>query len=77
MMACCTDDCLQSDCVQLTARESAVCNIICGSSEPVSFGKLKETTLLHQELVSRIVRRLVVHGLVTKTADGYSGKCGQ
>ncbi len=77
MMVCCADDCLKADCVQLTERESSVCSIICGSKEPVSFGRLKETTALHQEIVSRIVRRLMVHGLVTKTAEGYSGKCGQ
>jgi predicted transcriptional regulator len=77
MMACCTDDCLKADCVQLTERESSVCNIICSSREPVSFGRLKEATALHQEIVSRIVRRLLVHGLVTKTAEGYCGKCGQ
>jgi DNA-binding IclR family transcriptional regulator len=77
MMACCTDDCMKADCVQLTERESTVCSVICGSSEPVSFGRLKEATSLHQEIVSRIVRRLVVHGLVRKTDEGYLGECGQ
>jgi DNA-binding IclR family transcriptional regulator len=38
---------------------------------------LKQATGLHQEVASRIVRRLVVHGLVKKTADGYKGECGQ
>jgi DNA-binding MarR family transcriptional regulator len=77
MIVCCTDDCLKADCVQLTERESAVCSVICGSNGPVSFGRLREATSLHQEIVSRIVRRLVVHGLVRKTDDGYLGECGQ
>ena len=76
-MACRLDDCSNVDCVQLTEREFSVCNQICSSDGPVSFGKLKETTMLHQELVSRIVRRLMVHGLVEKTDAGYLGKCGQ
>ena len=75
-VACCAEDCVKEDCVQLTERESSVCNIICNSSEPVSFVRLKEATAFHQEIVSRIVHRLVVHGLVAKTDDGYSGKCG-
>lgn len=76
-VTCRSDDCLNADCVQLTERESSVCNLICSSREPISFVRLKEATAFHQEIVSRIVRRLVVHGLVAKTDDGYSGKCGQ
>jgi predicted transcriptional regulator len=76
-MACCLDDCSDVDCVQLTEREFSVCNLICSSDGPITFGRLKEATTLHQELVSRIVHRLVVHGLVMKTDAGYLGKCGQ
>lgn len=54
-----------------------MCAVICGSTAPVSFKRLKETTDLHQEIVSRIVRRLMIHGLVEKTEAGYLGKCGQ
>jgi DNA-binding MarR family transcriptional regulator len=39
--------------------------------------ELKQKTDLHQELVSRIVRRLSIHGLVEKTDSGYLGKCGR
>jgi DNA-binding IclR family transcriptional regulator len=76
-MACCLDTCSNADCVQLTDREYSVCNLICRSDRPVNFSSLKEATALHQELVSRIVRRLTVHGLVEKTDAGYLGKCGQ
>jgi hypothetical protein len=30
---------------------------------------------LHEEVVSRILRRLMVHGLVTKTERTYKGNC--
>jgi predicted transcriptional regulator len=76
-VACCLDECSNLDCVQLTEREFSVCNLICSSDGPVNFGTLKEATALHQELVSRIVRRLMVHGLVEKTDAGYLGRCGQ
>jgi predicted transcriptional regulator len=76
-MACRFDDCSNADCVQLTEREFSVCSLICGSEEPITFGGIKEATALHQELVSRIVRRLIVHGLAEKTGAGYLGKCGQ
>ena len=77
MNACRAEDCLDEGCVQLTERESSVCNFICSSKGPVSFGELKQGTALHQEIVSRILRRLVTHGLVTKTDEGYLGECGQ
>jgi predicted transcriptional regulator len=76
-LTCCGAECVQDDCVQLTERESSVCKLICGSTEPITFGRLKEATSLHQEVVSRIVRRLILHGLVTKTDHGYSGECGR
>ena len=74
-VTCCVSDCVKADCVQLTERELSVCNLICNAKGPVTFGKLKEATSLHQEIVSRIVKRLTLHGLVTKTDDGYSGQC--
>ena len=76
-VACNADSCSGEDCVQLTEREFSVCRLICSSSEPVSFGKLKKSTAFHQEIVSRIVRRLMIHGLVKRTDAGYLGQCGQ
>ncbi len=75
-LVCCSMPC-DDDCVQLTDRESSVCKVICESQEPISFSKIKERTDLHQEVVSRVVHRLVVHGLVEKTAGGYAGNCSQ
>ncbi|HUI01180.1 MAG TPA: hypothetical protein VLU99_01450 [Nitrososphaerales archaeon] len=77
MIACRAEDCLEDGCVQLTERESSVCDLICSSKEPVTFGRLKEGTALHQEIVSRILHRLMTHGLVAKTDDGYLGECGK
>ena len=78
-LTCCTGNCSdEADCVQLTDRESSICKVICNSEEPISFGKLRESTSLHQEVVSRTVRRLIVHGLVKKIDDGrYKGECSQ
>lgn len=72
---CSTEDCEPEQCVELTDRESYVCQIICGSSEPVTFGEVRESSDLHQEVVSRIVRRLVIHGLVSKDSGKYKGNC--
>ena len=60
-------------CVELTDREFSVCNLICDSQRPVSFSELKKSTELHQEILSRIVRRLVVHGVVKKEEGRYKG----
>ena len=58
------------ECVELTEREFSVCQLICGSSEAVSFSELKSTTQIHQEVLSRIVRRLVIHRVVRKDERG-------
>ena len=78
-LVCRAGSCLdEADCVQLTDRESSVCNVICSSNEPISFAKLRESTSLHQEIVSRTVRRLMIYGLVRKVDDGrYKGQCSQ
>ena len=72
---CPSQDCSETECVELTNREFAVCEVICSSGEPVSFTLLKERTQLHQEIVSRVVRRLTVHGLVSKVDGKYQGSC--
>jgi DNA-binding HxlR family transcriptional regulator len=74
-LVCASENCDSDDCVELTDRESSVCDVICNSPEPVSFTKLKESTNLHQEIVSRVVRRLTVHGLVSKVAGKYQSEC--
>ncbi len=77
-LACCGEACtVESDCVELTERESQVCRVICNSTTPVTFGQVRDATNLHQEIVSRVVRRLVIHGLVVKTDGKYKGECSQ
>ena len=76
-LVCCSEDCVDADCVQLTDRESSVCRVICESDEPIAFSRIKERTDLHQEVVSRVVHRLILHGLVVKTDGRYAGKCSQ
>jgi predicted transcriptional regulator len=72
---CSSGDCDSNECVDLTSRESSVCQIICGAQEPISFTEVKSSSNLHQEVVSRIVRRLVIHGLVSKEEGKYTGRC--
>lgn len=74
-LVCSATDCHLDDCVELTSRELAVCTVICESVSPVSFTRLKESTNLHQEILSRVVRRLTVHGLVKKVDGKYKGQC--
>jgi DNA-binding HxlR family transcriptional regulator len=74
-LVCSTANCDSNECVELTSRESSVCDVICSSQQPISFTQLKESTNLHQEVVSRVVRRLTIHGLVRKVEGKYQGQC--
>jgi predicted transcriptional regulator len=63
--------CESSDCLQLTERETKVCAAICTSDQPVAFSALKNSLGYHQEVVSRILRRLVNYGAVVKVRGKY------
>jgi DNA-binding HxlR family transcriptional regulator len=63
--------CGESDCLQLTEREAQVCIAVCSSAEPVAFSTLKRSLGYHQEVVSRILRRLVNHGAIEKVRGRY------
>ena len=76
-MSCCAAPCEGSDCLQLTEREMRVCETVCESAEPVGFSAVKRSVGLHQELVSRILRRLTTYGAIEKVQGKYRGKCGQ
>ena len=73
VLVCSRDNRDLRQCVQLTEREFSVCNFICASKGPVTFSQMKKSTELHQEILSRIVRRLVIHGVVKKEEGGYRG----
>ena len=66
MPLCCTS----GNCVDLTEREFAVCRSICASSQPVSFSELKLQSSLHQEILSRILRRLTIYRVIQKVGEG-------
>ncbi len=69
---CCPMEmCGSPDCLQLTEREMRVCTAICSSTEPVAFSALKNGLGYHQEVVSRILRRLVNHGAIVKASGRY------
>ncbi|MDG6943015.1 MAG: hypothetical protein JRM94_02925 [Nitrososphaerota archaeon] len=44
---------------------------ICSSPEPVAFSTLRQSLGYHQEVVSRILRRLMNHGAIEKVRGGY------
>ena len=72
---CPTRNCNPNEWVELTDREVSVCARICASTEPISFTEVKRSTKLHQEIVSRVVRRLAIHGLIKKVDGKYQGNC--
>jgi len=70
--ACCdTLDCDSGDCLQLTPREEVICTTVCESGTPLSFSKIRERSGLHQEVLSRILRRLSVYGALEKVDGNY------
>ena len=70
--ACCSfSPCDSPDCLQLTERETRVCEAVCASSEPVAFSTLKGKLGYHQEVVSRILRRLVNYRAIEKVKGKY------
>ena len=71
-LSCCpVAVCDGPDCLQLTEREAQVCMAICSSEEPVAFSALKDRLGFHQEVVSRILKRLVNHGAIEKFRGKY------
>ena len=64
-------DCDSGDCLQLTPREEVVCITVCDSGTPLSFSRIKERSGLHQEVLSRILRRLSVYGALEKVDGKY------
>jgi predicted transcriptional regulator len=69
--------CEGADCLQLTERELRVCETVCGSTEPLGFSAVKRSVGLHQELVSRILRRLAIYGAIEKVHGKYRRRIGQ
>ncbi len=74
---CSAGGCCASDCLQLTEREALVCEAICVSGEPVGFSALRRKLGFHQEIVSRILHRLVHYGAVEKVSGKYREKTNQ
>jgi len=71
-LSCCpVAVCDSPDCLQLTEREAQVCMAICSSEESVAFSALKDRLGYHQEVVSRILKRLVNHGAIEKFRGKY------
>jgi predicted transcriptional regulator len=72
MSSCCSASvCGSPNCLQLTERESQVCETVCASPEGVTFSTLKETLGYHQEVVSRILKRLLNYRAIEKFRGKY------
>jgi len=68
---CCTS--VSGECVELTEKEYKVCCIVYrGLRSNIKFSELKKESSLHQEVLSRILHRLIVHELIKKTNGGYA-----
>jgi DNA-binding HxlR family transcriptional regulator len=63
--------CENPDCLQMTEREAAVCGTVCLSEQPVAFSTIRNAVGYHQEVVSRILKRLVNHGAIEKVRGKY------
>jgi len=63
--------CESPDCLQLTEREAKVCSAICTSAEPMAFSAVRDRFGYHQEVVSRILKRLVNYGAIEKFRGKY------
>jgi predicted transcriptional regulator len=57
--------------LQLTEREAEVCLAVCDSRAPVTFSTLRGRLGYHQEVISRILKRLVIHGAIEKVKGKY------
>ncbi len=49
------DDCIPND--TFSEREKLVCKIICNEKDGIGFNALKRRSGLHQEILSRILKR--------------------
>ncbi len=77
MTSCCTTGSCGSDCLQLTDREAFVCSTICESGEPLSFSAIRGAAGYHQEVLTRILKRLLNYGEIEKTDGRYRRKTSQ
>jgi DNA-binding MarR family transcriptional regulator len=71
MSCCAVTTCDSPDCLQLTEREAQVCMAVCTSERPVTFSALRNDLGYHQEIISRILKRLVNHGAIEKFRGKY------
>ena len=76
-VCCVVANCVDAECLQLTDREALVCETVCQSVLPVAFSEVKRSVGLHQEIVSRILRRLQKYGAIEKVSGRYQCKISQ
>lgn len=57
----------------LSDREAMVCRTICEASVPIGFNEIRRRTGLHQEIVSRILKRLLFMCKISRNDIKYQG----
>lgn len=58
----------------LSDRDIELCEMICDSPVPLGFNQIRKHTGIHQEKLSRSLKRLVQYGYVLKFEAKY-GRC--
>lgn len=59
----------------LSSREVRVCEVVCGSLREIGFNEIKRITGFHQEILSRILKRLRYRNLLTIYNSKYAKCC--
>jgi len=63
--------------LQLTERELQICEAVCSSSTPIGFSALKRAVGYHQEVVSRVLKRLLIYGAIERVRGKHRRKVSQ
>lgn len=61
--------------VGLNERDINVCQIVCYSKIPMGFNEIRRQTAIHQEILSRILKRLQFRGYIKKIQSKYYRCC--
>ncbi len=59
----------------LNERDINVCQIVCHSRTPMGFNEIRRQTAIHQEILSRILKRLQFRGYIEKIQAKYYRCC--
>lgn len=70
-----TDNRFEDWMTNLSARDVEVCVLICESPRPLGFNEIQRSVGIHQEKLSRTLKRLLLHGFILKEQAKYNRCC--